>query len=54
MFLMYHDGTPYSIFYNMVGGSPVFYPLLVVGIFVAYVVIFYYTYFYIQAKKSKK
>ena len=41
MFLMYHDGTPYSIFYDMVGGSPVFYPLVVVGIFVLYLVGFY-------------
>lgn len=41
MFLMYHDGTPYSIFYDMVGGSPVLYPLVVVGIFVLYLVGFY-------------
>ena len=44
MFLMYHDGTPYSIFYNMVGGSPIFYPIVVVGVFVIYVVLFYYIY----------
>lgn len=42
MFLMNHDGTPYSIFYNLVGGSPVFYPLIVVLLFVIYVVLFYY------------
>ena len=41
MFLMYHDGTPYSIFYNLVGGSPILYPLIVVAIFVVYLVGFY-------------
>ena len=52
MFLMHHDGTPYSIFYNMVGGSPVLYPLVVVGVFVVYLVLFYYIYNVIKAKKS--
>ena len=41
MFLMYHDGTPYSIFYNMVGGSPVLYPIIVVGVFYLYAFIIY-------------
>ena len=41
MFLLHDNGTPYSIFYNMVGGSPVLYPLVVVGIFVLYLVGFY-------------
>ena len=41
MFLMRHDDTPYSIFWNMVGGNPVLYPLVVVGIFVVYLVGFY-------------
>lgn len=54
MFLMYHDGTPYSIFYNMVGGSPIFYPMIVVGIFVVYIVLFYYIYHLIISKKSKE
>lgn len=54
MFLMYHDGTPYSIFYNLVGGSPIFYPLVVVGVFVAYIVLFYYIYHKILEKKNKK
>ena len=54
MFLMYHDGTPYSIFYNMVGGSPVLYPLVVVGIFVIYLVGFYHIYGLIQKKKQAK
>ena len=52
MFLMYHDGTPYSIFYNMVGGSPIFYPIVVIGVFVIYVVAFYYIYHAIIKKKQ--
>ena len=52
MFLMSHDGTPYSIFYNMVGGSPVLYPIVVVGIFVVYLVAFYYIYQIIKSKKA--
>ena len=54
MFLMYHDGTPYSIFYNMVGGSPIFYPIVVVGIFVLYIVLFYYIYEKVMKKKNSK
>lgn len=53
MFLMYHDDTPYSIFYNMVGGSPVFYPLIVVGVFVIYLVGFYHVYGAIKKKKQE-
>lgn len=52
MFLMHHDGTPYSIFYNMVGGSPILYPLVVVGIFVIYLFLFYFIYGKIKAKRD--
>lgn len=52
MFLMYHDGTPYSIFYNMVGGNPVLYPIVVVGVFVVYVTLFYYIYSRISKRKK--
>ena len=52
MFLMYHDGTPYSIFYNMVGGSPVLYPLVVVGIFVLYLVGYYLVDGWIEKRKQ--
>lgn len=44
MFLMHHDGTPYSIIYNFVGGNAVIYPLMVVGIFVIYLAAFYFIY----------
>ena len=54
MFLMRDDDTPYSIFYNMVNGSPVFYPILVIGAFVVYVVLFYYVYHLIISKKKTK
>lgn len=52
MFLMYHDGTPYSIFYNMVGGNPVLYPIVVVGVFVVYVTLFYYIYASLSKRKK--
>ena len=54
MFLMNHDGTPYIIFYNMVGGSPILYPLTVVGVFFVYLILFYCIYNAIKAKKEKK
>ena len=52
MFLMYHDETPYSIVYNLVKGHPVFYPLLVVLLFVAYIFAFYAIYFRLQKQKE--
>ena len=52
MFLMNHDGTPYSIIYNLVGGHPVLYPLLVVALFVVYVFAFYAIYY--RLKKEQK
>ena len=53
MFLKYHDGTPYSIIYNLVGGNAIMYPLTVVGIFVVYAILFYYIYAKIIEKKQK-
>lgn len=52
MFLMNHDGTPYSLVYNLVKGHPVFYPLLVVLLFVVYIFAFYAIYFRLQKKKE--
>ncbi len=54
MFLMNHDGTPYSIVYGWVGGHPVFYPLLVVGLFVAYIALFYGVYYALPRQPRKK
>ncbi len=53
MFLMRGDGTPYDIFYNMVGGSPILYPIVVVLLFFLYISLFYFIYFKIAKKKSK-
>lgn len=57
MFLMRGDGTPYDIFYNLVNGSPVFYPMIVVALFLLYILVFYLIYFWIKrmvlAKKTK-
>ncbi len=53
MFLMNHDGTPYSIFYNLVNGNKVLYPLIVVGLFVGYLALFYYLYNRIRDKRCK-
>ena len=53
MFLMNHDGTPYQIIYDLVGGHKVAYPLMVVGLFVVYIVAFYWIY-YAVCKKCKK
>lgn len=54
MFLMRGDGTPYDIFYNMVGGSPVLYPMIVVLLFLLYISIFYLIYFLVKNGKEKK
>lgn len=54
MFLMRGDGTPYDIFYNLVNGSKVLYPIIVVVLFVLYISAFYYSFFFIKKKKSKK
>ena len=52
MFLMRGDGTPYDIFYNMVNGNPVVYPIIVVLLFYVYIALFYYIY-YLATKKKK-
>lgn len=53
MFLMNHDGTPYSIFYNLVNGNPVLYPLIVVGLFVAYIFVAYLACRCVEKQKEK-
>ncbi len=54
MFLMSHDGTPYSILYNMVGGNRIIYPILVILIFVVYIIIFYLVAMLVRFIKAKK
>ncbi|MBO5853060.1 MAG: YwaF family protein [Clostridia bacterium] len=51
MFLMNHDGTPYSIIYNLVGGHPVLYPLSVVALFLIYIALFYFI-VHLRSKKQ--
>ena len=52
MFLMRGDGTPYDIVFNAVGGSPVLYPLSVVGLFLLYITVFYRVVFLIRHKRG--
>ena len=54
MFLMSHDGTPYSIVYNVVGGHAVLYPLSVVVLFFIYIAAFYGIFFLINRKKKEE
>lgn len=54
MFLSRGDGTPYDIVFNLVNGHPVFYPLLVVALFVLYISAYYYVYFLIKKKCPQK
>lgn len=52
MFLRAGDGTPYDIFFNLVNGHQVFYPMIVIGLFLVYIVAFYGIYFRIAKKKQ--
>ena len=52
MFLMAGDGTPYDIFYNLVGGHKVLYPLIVVGLFIIYIGVFYGIWHLVKSKKK--
>lgn len=53
MFLMRGDGTPYDIFYNLVNGNKVLYPIIVVLLFVIYISAYYYIYSLVIKKKIK-
>ena len=53
MFLMNHDGTPYSIFYNLVNGNKVLYPIIVVALFLAYIALFYGAFYMIAGRRAK-
>ena len=52
MFLRNHDGTPYQIFYDLVGGDPILYPLCVIGLFVVYMALFYVVWHLCAKKKA--
>ncbi len=53
MFLKQGDGTPYDIFYNLVNGNQVLYPIIVVGLFVLYFMLFYHAYYAIGRAYKK-
>lgn len=53
MFLMAGDGTPYDILYNLVGGSRIWYPILVVALFLIYITLFYWLYYKLAGRKEK-
>ena len=50
MFLMSHDGTPYSILWDLLGGHPVLYPVCVVALFAVYLVLFFLVFNLIKKK----
>lgn len=52
MFLVRGDGTPYDIFYNLVGGHSILYPTVVILLFLLYITLFYLVYFLIQKRKA--
>ena len=54
MFLMAGDGTPYDIFYNLVNGNKVLYPMIVVLLFLLYISAFYGVYFFIKKRKENR
>ena len=54
MFLISGDGTPYDILYNLVGGSPVLYPIGVVVLFLIYISGFYFVVSRIRRKKKSE
>ena len=54
MFLFKGDGTPYDIFYNLVDGSPVLYPIIVIALFLIYIAVFYWCYFMCASKNRKE
>ena len=53
MFLVRGDGTPYDIIYNLLGGNAVLYPLTVVGLFVVYILLFYWIFNLARGKKGQ-
>lgn len=54
MFLMSHDGTPYSLLYDLVGGHAVAYPVGVVALFLVYIAAYYYFFYLFTHKKVKQ
>ncbi len=53
MFLMRSDGTPYEIFYQLVNGNKILYPILVVSLLALCIVVFYCIAEKLRQKKLK-
>lgn len=53
MFLVSGDGTPYDVLYNLVGGNPVLYPMMVILLFLIYIAAFYGVYMLIAKRLGK-
>ena len=54
MFLVRGDGTPYDIFYNLVNGHKILYPMIVIGLFILYIIVFNIIFNSIKNRKFKK
>lgn len=54
MFIMQDDGTPYVIFYNLVKGNKVLYPIIVILLFYVYIFTFIYIYNMIKNRNNNK
>ena len=57
MYLRSSEGTPYKMFYSLVKGNPVLYPIVVFLLFSMYAAAFYGTYYlilHLRAKKQQK
>lgn len=52
MFLMYHDNTPFKMFYDLVNGNKVLYPLLIMLLLSLYIFLMYFIFSKIKRKKS--
>lgn len=53
MFIVRGDGTPYDIFYNLVNGNKILYPMIVLLLFIIYIVVFRATFSYFRKRKIK-
>ena len=53
MFLVRSDGTPYEIFYQLVNGDPVLYPLMVMLLFVICIIVFNVIFNAVKNKKAR-
>ena len=54
MFLRRADGTPYQMFYDLVNGNPVLYPMIVILLFLIYITAFYLVYFLIGKLRARR